>query len=111
MIRAVAWCRKHWRTLAAVFAGFLLATVVTVGPYLAAARSTQTSQQVATLQRTEQGVASLLQFVASVQSGPQAKASRDATGWYLAEIRAICTATPGCKQVPLPPSLARLATP
>lgn len=98
------------KVFAAIGAALFVATVI-IGPYLAAARSTQNADQLAALQQTEQGVSSLLQFVASVQNGPQAKASRDATAWYLAEIRAICTATPGCKQVPLPPGLARLASP
>jgi hypothetical protein len=101
---------RRQKLLAGVGAILFLATVL-LGPYLAAARSAQNANQLATLEKTEEGVSSLLAFVASVQNGPQAKASRDATAWYLKEIRAICLATPGCKPVPLPPGLAQLASP
>jgi hypothetical protein len=102
-----------------MIAALLAVTVVIVGPYYAAyeaSRAALTSEQnqlelddvkatAAATQSISAGNATLLKFVASVQNGPQASATRDATGWYIAELRAICAATPNCKQVPLPASL------
>lgn len=91
--------------------------IVAAGPYLATAlivRGAQQSQansqansaQIRTLQRTDEGVQSLLKFVASVQSGGQDQTS----GWYVKEFLAICAAV-NCHGVPLPPALARQVAP
>lgn len=94
-----------WQKATLIGAGLLLLMISLTGPYLALAQLHQGHQQIGNLQRTEAEVKSLLQFVASVQSGPNAKASRDATAWYVEQMRAICAATPRCVPPQLPPTL------
>lgn len=86
----------------------VIGLILIAGPYLAAAfevrgaqQSQQNSTQLATLQRTANGVQALLAFVAKVQSGGQSQES----AWYVEEFQSICAAV-HCVQVPPPPSLA-----
>lgn len=103
---------KTWRKICGAIGALLILLSLYIIPYYAASRAseaahnTATSKQaVANIQTTANGIKSLLAYVASIQSGPQSKALRDSTAWYITEFQAICAATPGCKQVPLPPEL------
>lgn len=103
---------KTWRWAVLAVAAVLFMASITAGPLLAGAeakngttaalRAAKSSQQAA---QTASGVLRIVQFIQSVQNGPQAKAGRQATAWYVKEFINICAATPRCEQVPLPPSL------
>lgn len=116
--------RKSWRPvvtgvgLLLVVASFYVTPAFTAGQVHRAAESgtaaainsaqakqntAEEEQAIKNLDTTTKGVQQLLAFVAAVQAS--SKTSQASTEWYVHEFQAICAATPGCKQVPLPPGL------
>lgn len=123
----------RWRAVLVAVAAAIIFMTIVLGPYFAAhaatngaiksaeaAQTTKSSQQaIKNLASTEAGVQSLIKnlsgvaaaiqslvkYVASVQNGPQAKATRESTGWIISEFQAICEAVPGCTSMPLPKGL------
>lgn len=99
--------RDWWPRLLAGFGVVIFIAGSYVAPYVAsqagthaairsaqaaAANSKAEKQQLQGLTQAEANIQQVVDFIKSVQTGPQASAARTATAFYVAEFEAICAA-------------------